>query len=136
MKYFLTETINDFYFHGSDITLNSYFIVKLQNTQTNEYSYFTGTDISSGTTNYNLFKVYITTGATYNTLTASTINLTPGTYNYEILDAYSNDIQELTLLTGSTIEYGIINISDGEDNWANEFNVFLPFSGISIMVWD
>lgn len=136
MKYFLTETINDFYFHGSDITLNSYFIVKLQNTQTNEYSYFTGTDISSGTTNYNLFKVYITTGATYNTLTASTINLTPGTYNYEILDAYSNNIQELTLLTGSTIEYGIINISNGEDNWNNEFNYFLPMSGQTLIVWD
>ncbi len=136
MKYFLTETINDFYFHGSDTTLNSYFVIEFINTQTNESKYLTGIDISSGATNYNLFQINITTGATYNTLTASTINLDPGSYNYIIRDAGSNNISELTILSGTVVEYGIINISNGEDNWNNDINYFMPMSGESIVVWD
>jgi len=136
MIYLYTENNNKFVFHGSDRTSKDYFVFEFHNTQTNVSQYMTGVDKSSYPQNYNLFEINITSGATYNQLSASTINLEPGGYRYIIREADTNDISEIVSLSGNVVEQGIVYVQTTEDNWNNDFNYFLPMSGSSIIVWE
>lgn len=82
-----------------------YFTFKLQNQLTKDLTYFTAPNISTATTRYDMFTV-IETGTTSVNLTAGTINLAVGSYNYNI---YENDVQSLSV-TGNCVEYGVLRV--------------------------
>jgi hypothetical protein len=82
-----------------------FYVFELQNQLTKERTYFTSTNISTATTRYDMFSI-TETGSTYVNLTAGTINLAVGSYNYNI---YENDVQTLSI-TGNVCERGVLRI--------------------------
>jgi hypothetical protein len=82
-----------------------YFTCKLQNQLSKELTYFVAPNISTATTRYDMFQI-TETGSTYVNLTAGTINLAVGSYNYTF---YENDAQTLAV-TGNSVESGVLRV--------------------------
>lgn len=67
--------------------INPFYLFEFSNDlNPSNVSYFTGTDLSQFKCRYNRFTI-IETGVTYTNLTAATLNLLTGSYNYNIYEA-------------------------------------------------
>lgn len=98
------NTENTIVFTASELCTSNYFVFELINQSSNQPYYFTAPNLSLST-RYNEFLI-VETGSTYQNLTAGTISLQVGMYNYSI---YSSDIQQI-VLTGSVVERGILEV--------------------------
>ncbi len=87
-----------------------YYLFKLTNSQTREEVLFTGLDISNNKDLYSEFEI-TETGSTYVNLTASTISLKPaGFWSYEVYQMDSPGNLDLSLVSGSAIEFGKMQV--------------------------
>jgi len=94
---------------------NPYYLFEFINDiNTSNITYFTGTDLSSYKCRYNRFDV-IETGSTYTNYTASTINLRTGSYNYNVYEASASTLS-VSATTGVVISTSkvIVNGTDSD----------------------
>lgn len=86
--------------------ITPYYLFKLTSQDTNNSVYFTATDISTNPSRYNLFSI-TETGATFQNLTAGTVNLDiPGYYLYSIYQQTSQTNLFMSGVTGGEVEFG------------------------------
>lgn len=89
--------------------VNPYYLFSFQSNADKNTTNFICVDSSSATTRYNLFTI-IDTGSTSVNLTASTVNLTEGWYNYTIYEQTSDTNLYITGTT-SSVECGLAYVS-------------------------
>ena len=87
-------------------TAVQYLFKVVSDDDSDDITYFTGTDISPNKVRYNQFTI-IETGSTYVNLTASTIDLqTPGFYSYEVYQCNTGVTASIYNAVGGAIEFG------------------------------
>ncbi len=106
----------------------AYFLFKLTDLTTNDTTYFTAPDSSTNLINYNEFEVTLT-GSAYTNLTAGTINLHKGQYNYAAYQMTGQTNLSLTGVTGGILKQGIINVIGD----APETHIDATYTGSSIV---
>lgn len=87
-----------------------YFLFDFTNTQTRNNTLFTAADSSTNTSRYNLFDISLT-GSAYTNLTAGTISLESGWYNYDVYQMTGQTNLSLTGVTGSKIQTGKVLVT-------------------------
>jgi hypothetical protein len=94
------------------VTLTSttvYFLFKLTDHTTNDDSYFTAPDISTNIINHNEFSITLT-GSAYTNLTAGTISLHKGRYDYRVYEMEDASNLSITGTTGTILKQGIVSV--------------------------
>jgi len=110
MIYITKNTTNQVVLELTSVSslLSPYYLFHLTKTDSNNTPLvellFTGTDLSTFKSRYNRFEV-IETGSTYVNLTASTISVLPGSYNYDIYES-STQTLSISATTGVIISTG------------------------------
>ena len=97
-----------------------YFLFDFNNIQTRNEVIFTGQDLSTNPYRYNLFNI-IETGSSFVNLTASTVSLDEGYWDYKVYQMTGQTNLELSGVTGGPIQYGIVFVSGTTANNGTQF---------------
>ena len=110
MLHITKNTTNVLFSTAAQETDKTFFAFRIRHQQSNITTYFSAEDVSDNPLLYCKFNI-IETGATSVVLSAGTLSLQPGVYNYSIADA---DAQEYSF-TGTVIDNGLLIVSGDSD---------------------
>lgn len=114
MLHITKNTTNVLFSTAAQETDKTFFAFRIRHQQSNITTYFSAEDVSDNPLLYCKFNI-IETGATSVVLSAGTLSLQPGVYNYSIADA---DAQEYSF-TGTVVDRGLLFVSGTTDYYSD-----------------